>query len=684
MLLSSYVYAQSDQTVANGTATQTINFNSSSSCPYNWINSDPSIGLPASGTGNISSFIAINQGSKPITATITATPAAQGYAYIANGGDGTISVINVATNTVVSKITPPQDPFSVCISPDGTSAYIGCGGGSASVAIINTSTNTVTSTIPVNATGEATGIAISPDGNTLYVENYLTATISVVNIATKTVSAVIPVESYPYGIAVSQDGSKVYVSYTFNNYISVINTVTNTSDANISVGSSPFVTASPDGKIYVTVSSQSKLLTIDQTTNTIKTTIPTGPGPNVMAVTPDGSTAYVVLSDSKVSVINTVTGSQVATVTVGIAPNGISISPDAKFVYVVNSSSSTVSVISTATNTVIATVNVGITPVSVGNFVTAGAGCAIAPMKITITVKPSTSIAVSNATGSINSCSGAASVAPYVQKFTVSGKNLTKDIIATAPDGFELSLSNAGGYDKNLTLAESDGVVSNTIVYVRSAAAAAVGSISGQVILSSEGATNQSVLVNGTVNAISIVNQVPSQTLTAGDASAPVNFTGTAATYSWTNTLPDIGIAANGIGNIASFTTKNNTRNPITVTITVTPFNSAGCIGTPIVFTITVNPIPILQTPKIVAPNTFTPNSDGVNDIWILKNSEYYPALTVNIFDRWGKKVYTSTGYATPWDGKYEGTPLSVGTYYYVIDPKNGQSNIAGWLTIIK
>lgn len=60
--------------------------------------------------------------------------------------------------------------------------------------------------------------------------------------------------------------------------------------------------------------------------------------------------------------------------------------------------------------------------------------------------------------------------------------------------------------------------------------------------------------------------------------------------YSWTNDTPAIGLASSGTGNILPFTAINNTASPIVATITVTPV-SGSCVGTPISFTITVNPL---------------------------------------------------------------------------------------------
>lgn len=70
--------------------------------------------------------------------------------------------------------------------------------------------------------------------------------------------------------------------------------------------------------------------------------------------------------------------------------------------------------------------------------------------------------------------------------------------------------------------------------------------------------------------------------------------------------------------------------------------------------------------------NTITPNGDGINDVWNHPAlSEFFPLAEVKIFSRWGKEVFSSLGYNTPWDGTYKGKDVPVGTYYYIVDLKN-------------
>jgi len=87
---------------------------------------------------------------------------------------------------------------------------------------------------------------------------------------------------------------------------------------------------------------------------------------------------------------------------------------------------------------------------------------------------------------------------------------------------------------------------------------------------------------------------------------------------------------------------------------------------------------------NISVPNAFTPNGDGVNDSWIITNLAAYPGATVDVFNRYGQRVYHSENYSKPWDGRFNGNVLPLATYYYVIDPKNKEKKISGSVTILK
>ena len=114
----------------------------------------------------------------------------------------------------------------------------------------------------------------------------------------------------------------------------------------------------------------------------------------------------------------------------------------------------------------------------------------------------------------------------------------------------------------------------------------------------------------------------------------------------------------------------------ITYVLTVT--SDQGCVSVDAIF------VKVLKSPEV--PNAFTPNGDGINDIWNIKYLESYANASVKVFSRYGSVVYYSIkGYAQPWKGQMNGNDLPMGTYYYIIDPKTkGRKLISGSVTIIR
>jgi gliding motility-associated-like protein len=83
------------------------------------------------------------------------------------------------------------------------------------------------------------------------------------------------------------------------------------------------------------------------------------------------------------------------------------------------------------------------------------------------------------------------------------------------------------------------------------------------------------------------------------------------------------------------------------------------------------------QCPFNLIPNkAFSPNEDGINDVWNIENAIYFTNLDVNIYNRWGQLVHRQTGYTNPWDGKdVLGISVPDGVYYYVIFEEKGKKN---------
>lgn len=85
-------------------------------------------------------------------------------------------------------------------------------------------------------------------------------------------------------------------------------------------------------------------------------------------------------------------------------------------------------------------------------------------------------------------------------------------------------------------------------------------------------------------------------------------------------------------------------------------------------------------------PTVFTPNKDGDNDFFYIPNlHEMAPDCEIVIVNRWGSKVFESTGYLNPWDGTNKGKDLPLGTYFYeIVSPSNQFKPMKGSISIIR
>jgi gliding motility-associated-like protein len=87
----------------------------------------------------------------------------------------------------------------------------------------------------------------------------------------------------------------------------------------------------------------------------------------------------------------------------------------------------------------------------------------------------------------------------------------------------------------------------------------------------------------------------------------------------------------------------------------------------------------------IEIPDAFSPNGDGTNDTFVIPNLDEYPKNRLEIFNRWGAKIYEASPYLNDWDGRSEhpatiGEELPVSTYYYVLDLGTGEEAFHGFI----
>ena len=151
------------------------------------------------------------------------------------------------------------------------------------------------------------------------------------------------------------------------------------------------------------------------------------------------------------------------------------------------------------------------------------------------------------------------------------------------------------------------------------------------------------------------------------EAGANQVITGAApALLNGTSSIPPASVVwtpTQGLSNPFSLTTAANPDSSRVYYLEVT--TAAGCSD--------VDSVRVLVVPAVFIPNSFTPNNDGTNDQWRIPALAAYPTCEVEIFNRYGQRIFYSRGYTSPWDGTFQQKAQPVGNYVYVIRLNNGR-----------
>ena len=170
-----------------------------------------------------------------------------------------------------------------------------------------------------------------------------------------------------------------------------------------------------------------------------------------------------------------------------------------------------------------------------------------------------------------------------------------------------------------------------------------------------------------------MVNETPSidagedkTVLEGGQASLTATALGNGLTFKWS---PSTGLDRDDILNPIARPTED-----MIYTLTATSAN--GCSASDVV--------KVKYLKNLVVPSAFTPNGDGINDIWNIHYIDNYPEAVVEVYDRAGQRVFFSQGYKHPFDGNAHGKEMPVGVYYYIIKINPTKKPLTGSLTIIR
>ncbi len=600
-----------NQIVSNGFDTALVEFsttNVNGTTTFSWTNDLTSIGLSASGTGDIPAFTAINTGTSPVIATITVTPTFENGGVSCTGPATPFEItvnptaqVNPTVDLVVTDGDDVDIPFST-INSGGTSTYTwtntdpttgltNTGLSDIGFTAVNTGTSPITTTVVVTPTFENGGnsnsgptdtfiITVNPTAQINPIENIVVCDEDIINPIVFTTENTGGVTTYSWtndntSISLASSGNGTIQGFTAINSsnttqiatITVIPTFESGGVSNTGPSETFSITVNPTAQVS---SISSQILCEGESTDAIE----------FITTNTDGTTIFNWTNDNT---------------TTGLSSSGTGNIPSF-----------------TATNSfnneLISTIVV--TPIYTNN----GISCDGPSETFTITVNPNAQV---DAVVDQVLCNGESTDAI---EFTTTNTDGTT-VFNWTNDNTTIGLPIAGGSGDIGSF-----VVLNNTSESQTATFVVTPTYTNNGVSCDGPAETFTISVNPTAQ----VNAINDQDLCEGEVTAPIEFTTTnidgITTYEWTNTNPLIGLADSGVGNIPSFEVLNDAANSQNAIITVTPTytnNGVECTGPSELFILTVNPgaqvnpvdNQILCNDELTDPIQFTTlNTDGVTE----------------------------------------------------------------------
>ena len=544
---------------------------------YTWTNTNTTIGLPPNGSGNILPFNAQNNGTDPVLATIEVTPT------FTNGGTsctGTPKQFTITVNPTAAMVQPVD--------------LVKCPGDNASTVFV-TLNNGGTTTYAWTCSNTAIGLSGTGTGDISFTTtNPGLAPIAATITATPTFTNGGTSCSGPakqFSITVNPVGQVVQPGNQVKCNLDNTSVTFNTLNAG---GTTSYLWSNTDPSIGLPAAGTGDILPFQLTNGG------TSPVTATISVTPvfsgGGTSCTGVTKSFTIQVNPTAEVNQPASQV--ICPGASVLVPFAT----VNTGGVT-TYAWTCDNPAI-----GLAASGAGNISFTATNPGIAPLVANVTVTPTF-------TASGNPCPGPAkmftlTVNPVgdvqAQPAQVKCNNdLTTVTFATANAGGTTTYAWTNSNTNTGLSATGTGDISFLATNPGTAPITTTITVTPTFTFGGTSCTGSVKTISITVNPSAQVNQ-PVNLARCHGTSASVAFStanaGGATVYTWTNDTPSIGLAASGTGDITPFTVSNASAAPVTATITVTPHYTSGsvtCEGTPKVFTIVVNPLPI---PTLLGP----------------------------------------------------------------------------------
>jgi YVTN family beta-propeller protein len=263
-------------------------------------------------TGTVTVDAGVSQGAS----RVAFTPDGR-FAYVT--GHNPVSVIDMAGRTVAATIPVRDGPVDLAVSPDGARVYLSLVN-SGEIRVVDTASNTVTTSFAPGGSGTGGGLAVAPDGRSVYLCR--DGELRVLDAGTGAVRATVPVAGTAQHVVVSRDGQRAYVNTIDPSQVAVVDLASGAVTATIAGGGpNAYLAISPDDRfVYLADGDDGTLSVIDTGTNTVIDTVTVLENAAVqlapdetlfrpfgVAVTPDGRFVYV-STTSGVAVVEAATG----------------------------------------------------------------------------------------------------------------------------------------------------------------------------------------------------------------------------------------------------------------------------------------------------------------------------------------------------------------------------------------
>ena len=218
-------------------------------------------------------------------------------AYTANQFGHSVSVVDVATNSLVATIPLTDQGFNVLVSPDGTRVYVSTAEGH--LYVIDTGTRQIIATVPVGVS--ANGLALNAQTKTLYVSSIASGSVTAIDLNTNTVSRTYTVSQGAQRIALSPNGSTLYIaSESVGLEVLDLSTGARTTVPGVP-GGTVGLALSPDGtRLILTFPPAGTIRFVDRATLTVTRTLGNMGSPRNVAFAANGTVAVVTDENGRV------------------------------------------------------------------------------------------------------------------------------------------------------------------------------------------------------------------------------------------------------------------------------------------------------------------------------------------------------------------------------------------------